>query len=55
MGEVMNTLKVMPENPDVDLEQLKAAIADLVKEPASLHAIEEECFWFSSFKHHGHR
>ena len=35
MGEVMNTLKVMPENPDVDLEQLKAAIADLVKEPAS--------------------
>ena len=42
MGEVMNTLKVMPENPDVDLEQLKAAIADLVKEPASLHAIEEE-------------
>ena len=32
MGEVMNTLKVMPENPDVDLEQLKAAIADLVKE-----------------------
>ena len=28
MGEVMNTLKVMPENPDVDLEQLKAAIEE---------------------------
>ena len=39
MGEVMNTLKVMPENPDVDLEQLKAAIADLVKEPASLNTM----------------
>ncbi|WP_295619719.1 elongation factor 1-beta [uncultured Methanobrevibacter sp.] len=28
MGEVVNTLKVMPESPEVDLEALKAAITD---------------------------
>ena len=42
MGEVMNTLKVMPESPEVDLEQLKAQITDLIPETATLHAIEEE-------------
>ena len=26
MGEVVATLKIMPESPDVDLEALKAAI-----------------------------
>ena len=29
MGEVVNTLKVMPESPEVDLEALKAAITDM--------------------------
>ena len=30
MGEVVNTLKVMPESPEVDLEALKAAITDAI-------------------------
>ena len=32
MGEVVNTLKVMPESPEVDLEALKAAITDAMPE-----------------------
>lgn len=40
MGEVVATLKVMPESPDVDREALKATIeADI---PAELHEITEE-------------
>ena len=35
MGEVVATLKIMPESPDVDLEALKAAEAEF-------HKIEEE-------------
>lgn len=40
MGEVVATLKIMPDSPDVDREALKAAIeADI---PAELHEITEE-------------
>ena len=40
MGEVVATLKVMPDSPDVDREALKATIeADI---PAELHEITEE-------------
>ena len=42
MGEVVNTLKVMPESPEVDLEALKAAITDAMPEDAELHEITEE-------------
>ncbi len=40
MGEVVATLKVMPESPDVDLTALKAAIESNI--PAELHEITEE-------------
>ena len=52
MGEVVNTLKVMPESPEVDLEALKAAITDAMPADAELHEITEEpiCIRFSSFK-----
>ena len=40
MGEVVATLKVMPDSPDVDREALKAVIeADI---PSELHEITEE-------------
>jgi len=42
MGEVVNTLKVMPESVDVDLEALKASITDVIPEDAELHEITEE-------------
>ena len=42
MGEVVNTLKVMPESPEVDLEALKAAITDAMPADAELHEITEE-------------
>ena len=38
MGEVVATLKIMPESPDVDLEALKAAMPA----EAEFHKIEEE-------------
>ena len=40
MGEVVATLKIMPDSPEVDLAALKATIeADI---PAELHEITEE-------------
>ena len=42
IGEVVNTLKVMPESPEVDLEALKAAITDAMPADAELHEITEE-------------
>lgn len=42
MGEVLATLKVMPESPEVDLEALKAAITDAIPEEAELDSIAEE-------------
>ncbi|AGN17333.1 MAG: elongation factor 1-beta [Methanobrevibacter boviskoreani] len=42
MGEVLATLKVMPESPEVDLEELKTNITNVIPKEAKLHAIEEE-------------
>jgi elongation factor 1-beta len=42
MGEVLTTIKLMPESPDVDLEQMKTDIQNAIGEDAELHKIEEE-------------
>ncbi len=42
MGDVLATLKVMPESPEVDLEALKGAIESAIPENAKLHGIDEE-------------
>lgn len=42
MGEVVATMKIMPESPEVDLEALKAAIEAAVPEDAEFHKIDEE-------------
>lgn len=42
MGEVLATIKVMPESPDVDLAKMKEEITNLIPEDAELHEIQEE-------------
>lgn len=42
MGEVLATIKVMPESPDVDLAEIKENIKNLIPDDAELHKIEEE-------------
>ncbi|MGL6298922.1 MAG: elongation factor 1-beta, partial [Methanobacteriaceae archaeon] len=42
MGEVVATVKLMPESPDEDLEKIKADIQSSMPEGAELHKIEEE-------------
>lgn len=42
MGEVVATLKLMPESPDVDLEKIKEEIIQSIPEGAEFHKIEEE-------------
>ena len=42
MGEVVATVKLMPESPDVDLEQIKINAQNAVNEEAELHKIDEE-------------
>ncbi|BBL61854.1 MAG: elongation factor 1-beta [Methanobrevibacter arboriphilus] len=42
MGEVVATVKLMPESPDVDLEQMKIDAQNVVSEDAELHKIDEE-------------
>ena len=42
MGEVVATLKIMPESPDVDFEALKVAIQAAMPAEAEFHKIEEE-------------
>jgi len=42
MGEVVATVKLMPESPDVDLEQMKIDVQNAVSEDAELHKIDEE-------------
>ena len=42
MGEVVTTIKIMPESPDVDLEKIKEEIKTTIPEGAELHKIEEE-------------
>lgn len=42
MGEVVATIKLMPESPDMDLDKVKAEIKNLIPENTELHSIEEE-------------
>lgn len=42
MGEVVATIKLMPESPDMDMDKVKAEIKDLIPEGTELHSIEEE-------------
>ena len=42
MGEVLATIKVMPESPEVDLEKMKADIQASIPEGTEFHKIEEE-------------
>ncbi len=42
MGDVVATIKLMPESPEVDLENIKKNIEDSMPEKAELHKIEEE-------------
>ncbi|HML04884.1 MAG TPA: elongation factor 1-beta [Methanobacterium sp.] len=42
MGEVLATIKIMPESPEVDLEQMKTDIQAAIPEGTEFHKIEEE-------------
>ncbi|MCL2115390.1 MAG: elongation factor 1-beta [Methanobrevibacter sp.] len=42
MGEVLATVKLMPDGPDVDLEQIKINAQDAVNENAEFQKIDEE-------------
>ncbi len=42
MGEVLTTMKIMPDSPEVDLEAIKATIKDSMPEGAEIHDIAEE-------------
>jgi len=42
MGEVVTTIKLNPESPDVDLEKMKEEIKESIPEGAELHKINEE-------------
>ena len=42
MGEVLTTMKIMPDSPDIDLESIKEAIKTSMPENAKIHEISEE-------------
>ncbi|MGZ7043416.1 MAG: elongation factor 1-beta [Methanobacterium sp.] len=42
MGEVLATIKVMPEGPEVDLEKMKEEIQASIPEGTEFHKIDEE-------------
>ena len=42
MGEVLTTMKIMPDSPDVDLEGIKSTIESSMPEGAKLHEMSEE-------------
>ena len=42
MGEVLTTMKIMPDSPDVDLESIKSTIESSMPEGARIHEISEE-------------
>ena len=42
MGEVVATVKLMPEGTEVDLEKIKIQAQEAVTKDAELHKIEEE-------------
>lgn len=42
MGEVLAVLRIMPEDVEVDLEELKRSISEKIPEEVEIHKIEEE-------------
>ena len=42
MGEVLTTMKIMPESPEEDLAAIKATIESSMPEGAEIHEITEE-------------
>ena len=42
MGEVLTTMKIMPDSPDIDLESIKSTIESSMPEGARIHEISEE-------------
>ena len=42
MSDVVATMKIMPESPEVDLAALKAAIEAAIPDDAEFHKIDEE-------------
>lgn len=42
MGDVVATIKLMPESPEVDLEKMKQDIMASIPEGTEFHKIEEE-------------
>ena len=42
MGEVLTTMKIMPESPEEDLDAIKATIKSSMPEGAEIHEISEE-------------
>ncbi len=42
MGDVVATIKLMPESPDIDLEKMKEDIMASIPEGTEFHKIEEE-------------
>ena len=42
MGEVLTTMKIMPESPEVDLDAIKSTIESSMPEGAKIHDIAEE-------------
>ena len=42
MGDVLTTMIIMPDSPDVDLDAIKATIESSMPEGAKLHSMAEE-------------
>jgi elongation factor 1-beta len=42
MGEVLTTMKIMPDSPEEDLEAIKATIESSMPEGAKIHEMNEE-------------
>ena len=42
MGEVLTTMKIMPDRPDIDLEAIKSTIESSMPEGARIQEISEE-------------
>ena len=42
MGEVLTTMKIMPDSPDVDLQTIKDTIESSMPEGAKLHEMSDE-------------
>ena len=42
MGEVLTTMKIMPDSPDIDWEAIKSTIESSMPEGARIHEISEE-------------